>query len=257
MFRFFLILLFGCLSGGWGRGASLAETAQLKYVAGDYAGALQDFQNCVEASGVSGELLYNMGNTYQRMKKPGEAVLHYRRALALAPGLAEAEQNLRFMERTVSFHSFEEASRWQRYRLPARTWWLVLCSSAWVVVIAAAWLALLAPRVGRRWPLVTLLCAAAVTVAVSGWFLAERHWAHAPLAQRMVVVSPDVTATTAPAEAASGIISLPPGSEVLPLQAVGNWTYLMIPAASERALRGWVRTSALQPLWPWAREMVE
>ena len=59
-----------------------------------YRQALAGFQS-LEQSGVrSGALYYNLGNTHLRLGEVGSAIVHYRRALRLAPGDERIAKNL-------------------------------------------------------------------------------------------------------------------------------------------------------------------
>jgi hypothetical protein len=74
-----------------------------------------------------------------------------------------------------------------------------------------------------------------------------------PLTKRQIVSGKETNAYAAPAEASSTVMSLPSGSEVVPLETRGNWLYCIIPGGEEdQPLRGWIRAAKLEPLWPYA-----
>lgn len=64
------------------------------YRAGEFAAAARAF-----ASGDDADSLYNLGNAYARLGRYDDAIAAYRRALALAPGHADARHNLELLER--------------------------------------------------------------------------------------------------------------------------------------------------------------
>ncbi len=96
--------------------------------------------------------------------------------------------------------------------------------------------------------LLVLLIPAGALSGTLWWFISKD--AH-PLAKRHVLTGAASAAYAAPAEASSQLISLPPGSEVMPLETRGNWFYCEVPTEGDTILRGWVRSSLLQPLWPY------
>lgn len=256
-----LFLLFPAASPAGAGAASSEETppefekALSAYNAGAEDEARRALQAIADQGKLSAPLCHNLGNLEYRRGEKGLAALWYRRALALDPFLAETRQNLRFLGRQTGFLQWDRpglAVSW----LPRRGLAVALAAGVWTVAICAVWLIWWTPRPGRRWPLVTLLCVAAplsAGFAALDWHKARDPW---PVAKRWVVTERDVTAFTAPAEAAATVINLPPGSEVIPLEARGNWRYCAIPGGDDgEPLRGWVRETVLQPLWPWpARE---
>jgi len=248
------------------------------YKAGEYQIALTEFKKIAEdGKQISAALCHNIanceyklgqaadGDTKDQIKEAhthyGQASTWYRRALALDPWLPEARQNQRFLHDKLGFHRFEPDSVPEKIAaFFPRAWWRTGCLIAvWVAVIATVWLAWATPRPGRRWPLVTILCIAVVEAILGGLGLWVRSSDPAPLSKRLVnTIAPEAYARTAPAEAASPVITLKPGSELLPVKEEGYWTYVEIPGGDEdRPTRGWVRTNTTEKLWPWPASLVE
>lgn len=80
-------------------GAALAAQGSLPMAehataTGDYRLAAQTYEQVLERNGYSAPVLFNLGNTWLRLGKPGRAILQYERALVLAPGNALIESNL-------------------------------------------------------------------------------------------------------------------------------------------------------------------
>jgi tetratricopeptide (TPR) repeat protein len=69
-------------------------TAEHAAAVGDYRTAAQNYQQALVARGFSAPVLFNLGNAWLRLGKPGRAILEYERALLLAPGSAPIEANL-------------------------------------------------------------------------------------------------------------------------------------------------------------------
>lgn len=230
------------------------------YKAGDFEKASAAFLKIAEdEKQVSAALCHNLANSEYKRGEEVSASIWYRRALALDPWLPEARQNYRFLVRTQGFHEFkQEGLTAFAGRLPRR-YWLAACQTAvWVALLSVVWLVWATPRRGRRWPLVTVLSLAVLALGTALAGLIGKAGDPAPFARRQISTPKDALARTAPAEAAGSVISLPPGSEVLPVKVEGYWTYCDLPGGAYGApLRGWVRSSTLQPLWPWEASLVE
>ncbi len=252
--------------------------ALIAYKAGEFQVALTEFKQIAEDGGeISAALCHNIANCEYKLGQAadgeskeqikaamthyGQAGIWYRRALALDPWLPEAQQNLRFLHDKLGFHRFVPESFFEKTAaLFPRSWWRTGCLiCVWIAVIAVVWLAWATPRPGRRWPLVTVLCLSVVAGLACGTGLLTKLRDKAPLSKRLVnILPPDAYARTAPAEAASPVITLQPGSELLPVKEEGFWTYVEIPGGdADRPTRGWVRTNTTEKLWPWPASLVE
>jgi len=248
------------------------------YKAGEYQVALTEFKKIADdEKQISAALCHNIANCEYKLGQAadgdsreqiqaahtryGQAGIWYRRALALDPWLPEARQNLRFLQGKLGFHEFVPESVPEKFAaLFPRSWWRTGCLIAvWMAVVATVWLAWATPRPGRRWLLVTILCITIFAVILCGAGLWLKSADKAPLSKRLVnTVAPEADARTAPAEAASPVITLKPGSELRPIKEEGYWTYVEIPGGDpERPTRGWVRTSTTEKLWPWPASLVE
>lgn len=76
--------------------------ADSAYRKGNYEEAAVLYNQLIEHEGLSAGLLYNLGNTYYRMGKDGEAMLCYERANKLDSGNETIEQNLNFLRNKVN-----------------------------------------------------------------------------------------------------------------------------------------------------------
>ncbi len=65
-----------------------------KYTQGQFAEALGNYTKIEEAGYTSEALLYNIGNTYFKLKENGKAILYFERVLKLNPSNADASNNL-------------------------------------------------------------------------------------------------------------------------------------------------------------------
>lgn len=232
------------------------EDAEIAFKAGDWNKAIEKFETVTAApnGSISPELCHNLATAHFRAGNEASAALWMRRALALHPWLPESRQNLRFLANKSGFLSFERSFA---ERIPKRFLIPALTASAWAAGLALLWLLWLTPKPGRRWPLAAILGTALPIFITSLAFLALKKKAAAPVTACEVVTAKDTSAFTAPAEASPTVISLPQGSEVLPIRTEGLWTYCTIPSPSDQPLRGWVRSAALEKLWPWRQSLAD
>lgn len=79
------------------------------YQKSDYPNALKSYNTLVKAGYESGNLYFNLGNTYYKMGQKGMAILFYEKAKRLMPGDADLNSNLSFALRNVD----EGNSNWQ------------------------------------------------------------------------------------------------------------------------------------------------
>jgi Tetratricopeptide repeat len=83
MNRRFLICIFCFLLGPCAFGG-MAEANRL-YAAGDFAGAAAAYEELLTKEGPDAAVYYNLGNSYQSLKRYGPAILAYERAKLLTP----------------------------------------------------------------------------------------------------------------------------------------------------------------------------
>ena len=108
---------------------SLWNAGVQAYTDGDFATALQDWEEVRSAGLTSPELMYNLGNAYFKNDDLGHAVLWYERALRANPSDADAKYNLEYanaltQDRIDSVPEFflETWGRNACPSLPSNTW---------------------------------------------------------------------------------------------------------------------------------------
>jgi tetratricopeptide (TPR) repeat protein len=90
----FALLLLCAVSTGAMADQTLLATADHAMAVGDYRSAVQAYEQVLAQSGNSAPVLFNLGNAWVRLGKPGPAILAYERALVLAPHNPAIEANL-------------------------------------------------------------------------------------------------------------------------------------------------------------------
>ena len=81
--------------------------ANRAYEQGDYQKAAGLYRRMLEEGYESGNLYYNLGNCYYKLKQKGRAILYYEKARRLIPGDADLQTNLTYVGRgTAATQSF-------------------------------------------------------------------------------------------------------------------------------------------------------
>jgi len=131
------ILCIGFLVGASAYEDTFAD-ANRAYAAGDYAGAIQMYEQLISESVVHPAVFYNAGNAYYRNGRIGPAIVNYERALQLDPGLESARENLSKAVRETKRHlarplppEWEQSLLFWHYNL-SRRMTNALAALAWI-----------------------------------------------------------------------------------------------------------------------------
>lgn len=117
------------------------------YQEGDFEGAIEAYE-AVRTAGFEGAALhYNLGNAYFKAGDLGRSILEWERALALAPGDADALANLE-LARSLTADAVEPLPRF--WLFSAVSWWVrLLPRGALMALVTGAWLLVGAGLVAR------------------------------------------------------------------------------------------------------------
>ena len=216
-----------------------------------FARAEQMFQQCVDQSRPSAELLVNWGNAALQAEHIGSSIVAYRRALLLDPQNVQAQQNLK--------HARTVVAEWARYDeqqgvIGTLFFWLHwiapstalivggLCFLIAVSLFAArhAW-----PAIGKR---IKLLQFGFVFVWLLMLILSAAHWWNSPTSDHAVVTAAEAILYSADSENSPhrSRTPLPDGAEVRVLTQREKWLEVELAGSGER--RGWVKASTVSCL---------
>ena len=105
------------------------------YQEGDFEGALASYLRLVEAGFESGEVYYNIGNTYFKLGDVAPSILYYERARRLLPGDEDVQANLD-LARSLTVDEIEPLPRF--WLFSAVDWWVGLMPRTLLVAVVAA-----------------------------------------------------------------------------------------------------------------------
>ena len=250
-----LLLLTALLSRGETTGPSHYEQGVAAFEKKDWPAAREAFEAVIEKDQlISGDLLFNLGNTLFREEKPGLAALWYRRAVLLNPLDGAARQNLRLLRGRTGFHEFDtNLSQTIASVLKHSQWKWLAAGAGWATALALGALLFLRLRGGAQ---ILAWCLAALGAPLAGVALWGAAASRTPedVSRRAVVTQADVAVLSAPTETAGVIIDVPPGSEVIVHETRETWSYVEVPGDQPRF--GWVRGQSLARLWPYSPSLL-
>ena len=228
-------------------GADDFGAANEKFAAGDYAGAADAYEKILQSEGPSVAVLYNLGNSYQRLEKSGLAILAYERARLFAPRDADVAANLAMVRKGAAGGDAASQLSWFHQFL------LYFSRHEWACVIAGAALLLgalalfagsrsLKGRGGRQ------VCVAMASVAglVLSLGVVALH-ARRVEADLGIVLSPDAALRLSPFDRAEAIGSPGAGRRVVIGQQSGDYRFVEVEGAP---MRGWLAVADLAPILP-------
>ena len=232
-----------------GQGAFFDEGNQ-RYQEGNFDGALERYAQILDNGLESGELYYNIGNTYFKLGELGPAILYYERARRLMPGDDDLLANLD-LARSLTADDIAPLRGFWLFRTVG--WWVGLLprgALAWLVAIAyltaisAAILVILRPStVLGAWGLRVAIAGAIVTL-VFGVNLAVRELG-VGAAEEAVIMAEETAVQSAPSDdSALQIFAVHEGTKVRTDRRSDAWIEIIL----EDGKVGWVRADQLEPI---------
>ena len=218
------------------------------YGAGDYRGALKDWQD-VQATGLmSKELYYNLGNAYFKDGQLAPSILWYERALRLDPSDDDIRYNLEYA-RSLAQDRIEEVpeiffEQWGHaicYLLPSNVW-AVIGLIGFALLVVCVLLYLLGSTPGRR-KLGFFASIAALLIAFLGWDFSQWQRQEAKRQDLAIVMRPVSSVKSSPSETgAKDLFILHEGTRVRILDNVSGFTNIELADGRQ----GWIPAKDLE-----------
>lgn len=227
---------------------SLAAQGNHAYEAGDYDGAILNYQAAIDA-GLNHEIIYyNLGNAWFKKGSVGKAILYYRRALLRNPRDAAARENLAqaktlikdealaplsvplFLKPVVWLYSYFSLDEWTGAALGL---WLLL---ALVGALRAWWRPSWLRGRGMIWALCCLLAVCLVMTVVH----ADNQLRH----QAAIVTATEVDVRSGPGENYNLSFKIHEGLRVFVDTQRTQWTRIHLGGD----LIGWVPASSIEEI---------
>ncbi len=232
-----------------GQGAFFDE-GNLRYQEGNFDGALERYSRILDDGLESGELYYNVGNTYFKLGELGPAILYYERARRLMPGDDDLLANLE-LARSLTVDEIAPLPGFWLFR--AVGWWVGLLprpalvwlvAVAYLIAIAAVILLILRPAtVLAAWGRRVAIAGAAVTL-IFGLTLGVRELGIGA-AEEAVIMAVETAVQSAPSDdSALQIFAVHEGTKVRTDRRSDAWIEIVL----EDGKVGWVRADQLEPI---------
>ena len=227
---------------------SLWNAGVAAYNAGDYAGALKDWEDIRSAGLMSRELYYNLGNAYFKNGEIAPAILWYERALRLDPSDADVRYNLDFA-RALTQDRIDEVpeiffEQWGHalcYLLPSNTW-AVLALVFLALTVALALLFLLGSTSSQR-RLGFFAGIAALLLTLLCWDMAQWQRSEARRQDMAIVMRPVSSVKSSPSESgAKDLFILHEGTRVKILDNVSGFAQIEIADGRQ----GWIPAGEIE-----------
>ena len=219
--------------------ARLFDTANDQFVAGQYADALNSYQDVLESGYASGALYHNMGSTFYRLDQIGQAVRHYEKARRLIGDDPQLMHNIRIVEDRIGspfsvlpkpfWHSW-----WKSWFATRNPWWYLAAGMTLYFLSMTLYAQRIWTQVRNDW-LRRLRTAALATgcllLLIAGGISADRS-----VSERAAVVAQDVQLTST-----DGQVAVPEGVIVTIVSRAASGFEVQLP----NGVRGYVDEAAL------------
>ena len=226
---------------------SLVSQANEAYRNGDYARAVELYEQSGEQDGTSAAYFYNLGNAYYKSGLYPRAILNYERALLLDPGNDDVRFNLemaqaRIADKIEPLGTFFLDQWFTTLRnLFSSNVWAVIAVVAFLIFLAGVVVYFFVDRVvWRKIGFFAGLLALLITIGAN-WFAAVQKQ---QLTQResAIVFAPTIIAKSSPSESGTDLFVLHEGTKVYIVDRVGEWSEIRL----EDGNRGWIPTDRLE-----------
>ena len=241
----------GLLSAGVCAGQeAFFDEGNRRYQDGDFTGALASYVRILDEGLESGELYYNVGNTYFKLGEVGPAILYYERARRLMPGDDDLLANLELARSLTAddiaplpgFWLFSAVGWWVGVLpRPALVWLVAL---AYLTAMTAVLLVIISPATAlATWGRRVAIAGAAVTV-VLGINLAVRELGVGADEEAVIMVEETEVQSAPSDDSTLQIFAVHEGTKVRIDRRSETWTEIVL----EDGKVGWVRADQIEPI---------
>lgn len=233
MKRTILLSLAGFCIGALSVFATPFDEANHRFKSGDFAGAATGYETVLSKDGPRASVYFNLGNSYQSLKKYGPAILAYERARLLTPRDPDLLANLTLARKAVALTEDPTIHPWldNMIRYLSRNEW------SWALASAALFLGGLGLAAGmkelpRRGAIATAAFATLVIMTSGGALYVRRGESNLG-----IVLAENASIRLSPFEKAEALGTAGQGRVVRMGAKSGSFQYIEVPGSS---LLGWL-----------------
>ncbi|MCB0517926.1 MAG: SH3 domain-containing protein [Lewinellaceae bacterium] len=225
------------------------QQANNAYQKNDFANAAQLYQQVLAEGFNSPELQYNLGNTYYKQDSLGKAILHYERALVLAPNDADTKANLAIAKAQVKgelepLPEFFLTAAWKKLRntISSSYWGIVALAFWWLGFGAlAVWLMGKSRKQKKTGFLAGTAC---LLLSLLPYSLALSSSMYEQNTRQAILLKDAAPLRSAPDKDGSELLTLYEGTKVQLLDFLGGWWQVKLPNGE----RGWLDGKYLEKI---------
>lgn len=213
--------------------------ANQEFASGDFAAAVNDYEELVRSGQDAPNLFYNLGNAYFRKKDLGRAILNYERTLTLEPRHPEAQANLRIARDEARALELVPTKMERLLAVATLNQYAVAAAVAlWIFAFSLVVLIFSLRRSRTLIALTTVSLMIFAATAFAAWQLASGTNGRG----LAIVTANNADARLATADTANRVLALPAGSEIRILSERGDWIYAALP----NNLHGWMPSKSAE-----------
>jgi tetratricopeptide (TPR) repeat protein len=248
------ILIFLMMSGVSFAGESVKEADQLFYKANayyesrDYTKAIESYVSVLDKGIESGNLYYNIGNSFFKLGKIGYAILCYNRASRLMPRDSDVKANLEYARAMIddpACATFSTSTIAKAIRLPYRAFNLstltILTAAIYLVVAALLAASIISHKIGRK---LRYLTAFFVIMFLSSVTAFSMRYYDEVILKHGIVIQKNVDCKYEPIDKSTTYYKLGEGCEVIILSTKNDWRQVR---RSDGKI-AWVKKEAVEPI---------
>lgn len=247
IFLFVFLLFFGNTFANTPQ--ELFTSANEAYTKGQYTQAIEGYESIIESGQISKELYFNLGNAYWKNKQKAKAVLHFERALLLAPKDKDSAYNLALIREQLAddldvVGTFFLTDWWQNFHraFSSTLWSMLTIISIWLGIGGLVIWLLAEDRQRKKKGFFAGLALLMISLLV---FLAARSQGNFEQhSQQAIVLETAISLRNGPDEKSTNLLTIHEGLKVELLDKIGEWYKVKLSNGEQ----GWLPGSAIEEI---------
>lgn len=228
---------------------TLINIANNAYNEGMYDSALNVYHQVEKENLESGELYYNMGNTYFKTNDISSAILYYEKAKKLEPNNEDIDYNLRIANSMIvdKIERVPELffKKWWNYfynMFNANTWTIISVISWFILIFFIGLFIVSNSRGGKKLAFYFGLLFLFTSIATFG--LASQKYYYGKEQHEAIIFTPTITVKSSPTSNAVDLFVVHEGTKIYVLDEVQDWVKIRIPDGSI----GWLPLNSVRKI---------
>jgi tetratricopeptide (TPR) repeat protein len=221
------------------------EKGNQAYKDGEFAAALEYYEQALQVHGPLSEIYYNMGNVYFKQNKKGLALVHFLRARARSPRNPEIDKNIAYLKSLLEY-KIDDRTSWYTAQLRKILWSFTrqeLSVGAWgsvLVLLLIMFLWLFVDGKARSFLNVVILTQVILTVCMGPMVFGKTYFAHP--GSHAVVVKKEAAVRYGPSKDDKVMFNLVEGLDLYVIDRRAEWSRIVLLNKET----GWVSNKSIE-----------